>query len=66
MIRHDGGNRINKYANVFHTPQLAEKWRDGVLKSIQGSNPANTQSAVRRFPNRLQAEQFIRRWLNSR
>ncbi len=66
MIRHNDGTRIQKHANVFHTPQLAEKWRDGTIKSIPGSNPGNTQSVVRQFPNRLQAEQFIRRWEKSR
>ena len=65
MIAHNNGAIIRKEANVFHTLQLAEKWRDGVLKSITGATPANTKSAVRQFPNRLQAEQFLRRWKSS-
>ena len=65
-IAYNDGQRIHKQANVFHTPQLAEKWRDGVIKSIRGANVGNTRAEIRKFPNRLQAEQFIRRWLSVR
>ena len=57
------GGRTRRQANVFHTPEQADKWRQEGLAQVPEPQRAAAQAAVREFPNRLLAEQFARQWL---
>jgi hypothetical protein len=58
--------RPRRQANVFHTPEQAEKWRQEMLSQVPEPQRAAAQTVVREFPNRLLAEQFARQWLRGR
>ena len=64
LIAHHNGTRVARQANLFHNSRLAEQWRDKTVGGIAGANAANTKTLIRQFANRLQAQQFARRWLN--
>ncbi len=63
MVSVPDGRRFRREANVFRTPEQAERWRREVLAQIPAENRADAQSAVRQFPNRLLAERYARQWL---
>jgi hypothetical protein len=53
-------------ANTFHSTQLAQKWLTDSLAKIPADQQAAAESAIRAFPNRLQAEAFATQWLRGR
>ncbi len=58
------GRRLRREANVFHTPEQAEKWCRECLEQVTAEQRNSATTAVRPFPNRLLAEQHARRWLD--
>jgi hypothetical protein len=60
------GRRQERSANTFHSTQLAQKWIADSLAKIPAEQRAAAQSAIRAFPNRLQAEAFATQWLRGR
>lgn len=60
------GRVPSRSANTFHTEALARKWLADSLAKIPAEQQAAAQSAVQRFPNRLQAEAFATQFLRSK
>jgi hypothetical protein len=57
------GRKDRREANVFHTPDQAERWRREIVEQAPEDQRADVQSAVHPFPNRVLAENFARQWL---
>jgi hypothetical protein len=64
MLLIPDGKRAIREANVFHTEELANKWRQDRIANVAAEHRASVQHDIREFPNRLLAEQFARRWLS--
>jgi len=63
MVSIPAGRQFRREANVFHTSEQAERWRREMIERTAAENQADARSAVRRFPNRLLAERYVRQWL---
>ncbi len=57
------GRRFRREANVFHTPEQADRWCREIVEQTPAENRAKVQSTVRQFPNRPLAERYARQWL---
>jgi len=57
------GRRDRREANVFHTPEQAERWCQKVIEQVPEEQRSAARSAVRQFPNRLLAERYAHQWL---
>jgi hypothetical protein len=60
------GRRPQRSVNTFHSPQLAQKWLTETLEKVPAEHQAAAESAIRIFPNRLQAENYAQQWLRGR
>src|SRR5690606_16116429 len=58
--------RPHREANIFHSPQAAEKWQREVVEKLPANARDNAQSSVQMFPNRLYAERAAANFLRSR
>ena len=58
------GRRWRREANVFHTPEQAEKWCRELLEQVTAEQRSGATTTVRPFANRLLAEQHARQWLD--
>lgn len=63
LISVPDGRRDRREANVFHTPEQAERWCREVIERIPEQQRSAARSAVQQFPNRLLAERYARQWL---
>jgi hypothetical protein len=66
MIIVPGKRRAERVANLFHTPDLAQKWITERLATATDEQRGAANSQIRAFPNRLLAEQYARRWAGGR
>ena len=57
------GRKAKRNANIFHSPQMAQKWLQETLASVTANQRRAAQTQVREFPNRLIASRFARTWL---
>jgi hypothetical protein len=57
------GRRSQKSASTFHSIPVATKWLSDLREKLPDGDKATAQMAIRRFPNRVQAEAFTRQWL---
>lgn len=57
------GRNAKRDANIFHSQQLAQKWIQESLASVNADQRKAAQTQVREFPNRLVASRFARTWL---
>lgn len=60
------GTKPKREANVFHTSEQAENWRNQALERLSDDQRGAAQSAIRSFPNRAAAEAFARQWLSTK
>jgi hypothetical protein len=58
-----GGLKDHRQADVFHTPEQAERWRRETVEQTPENQRTGVQSSVHPFPNRVLAENFARQWL---
>lgn len=58
------GRRERREANVFHTPEQAEKWCREIRDQLPAEHRGTAATSVRPFPSRLAAEQFVRQWVD--
>ena len=63
LVSLPAGRRVRREANVFHTPEQAEKWCRETLEQAPAEQRSAATTAVRQFPNRILAEQSVRQWL---
>jgi hypothetical protein len=66
MIAVPGKRRTERDANLFHSQELAEKWINERMETLSEELRSSAQSQVQRYPNRVVAEQYARRWLGGR
>jgi Protein of unknown function (DUF1570) len=57
------GRRPQKSANSFHSIPVANKWLSDLREKLPDDDRATAQATIRRFPNRVQAETYMRQWL---
>lgn len=57
------GRRARRDADVFHTAEMAAKWINEALETVDQQQSAAAATQVRAFPNRAAAAQFARQWL---
>jgi hypothetical protein len=57
------GRRARRDANVFHSPDMAEKWIQESLETVDQQQRAAAATEVRVFPNRDIAARYARQWL---
>lgn len=57
------GRRPKRDANIFHTPDMAEKWIREALETVDANQRSAAASEVRAFPNREIAARYARQWL---
>ena len=57
------GRRAKRDANIFHSPDMAEKWLQEALETVAAEQRAAAASEVRAFPNREIATRYARQWL---
>lgn len=57
------GRRAKRDANIFHSPDVAQKWVQEALETVTAEQRSSAQVHVREFPNRLVATQYARTWL---
>jgi hypothetical protein len=63
MILSGGGRQAKRNANVFPTPQLAERWRREMLEQALAEGRGSPETSIRKFPNRALADRFARQWV---
>lgn len=66
MVASSQAGRPRREANVFHSNDQAENWRNQTLERLNEDQRGSAQSTIRSFPNRSAAESFARQWLNTR
>lgn len=66
MVTSGSTARPKRDANVFHTPDDAEKWNKQTVAKLADDQRESAQVAVQTFPNRASAEAFARKWLSGR
>jgi hypothetical protein len=59
------GDGVNRQANIFHTPELAEKWVRETLAAATADQRARAKTAIREFPNRVAGERYARQFLGN-
>jgi hypothetical protein len=57
------GQRPPRQASTFHSPSLAQKWVRDTIDALPAEQRGKTDSSIRVFANRAQAETFAREWL---
>jgi len=57
------GQRPPRQASTFHSPSLAQKWIRDCVDALPAEQRGKTDSSIRVFANRAQAETFAREWL---
>lgn len=62
MVAAPLGGRVKRDANVFRTPQLAEKWQREILAELAPDSRQGASLAIRRFANKLTAQRFATAW----
>lgn len=63
MVSIPDGRRVRRQADIFHSPEQAERWRREILEQTPAEKRTDVQTAVRQLPNRLLAERYARQWL---
>ena len=63
VISVPAGRREKREADVFHTPEQAERWRCEMIERAPQQQRSVVKSAVHQFPNRILAEKYARQWL---
>jgi len=66
LVNSGNGAKPRREANVFHSAEQAENWRNQTVERLAEDQRGSAQSTVRSFPNRAAAEAFARQWLNSK
>jgi hypothetical protein len=57
------GRRAKRDANIFHSSDMAEKWIQEALETVDAEQRSAAASEVRAFPNREIATRYARQWL---
>ncbi len=57
------GRRPQKNASTFHSIANAARWLTDLREKLPEADRSSSQAAVLPFPNRLQAETYLRQWL---
>jgi hypothetical protein len=57
------GRRPQKNASTFHSLPNAAKWLADLREQLPTADRQSSQASVRQFPNRPQAEAYLRQWL---
>ena len=65
-ITSGSGKRTQRSANTFHSPQLAGKWIRDTTEKLPEAQRSASQSTIRVFPNRQQAETYAAQFLQGR
>lgn len=66
MLEIKDGRKVRREANIFHTVQLAERWTNETLRTVNEPARNSAQRAFRALPNRAAAEQFAKTWMAGR
>lgn len=66
MIVANDGRRVQRDANTFHSPTLAQKWLRDMLEKVPEAQRAAAQTSIRAFQNRASAESYATQFLRSR
>ncbi|MEW4561720.1 DUF1570 domain-containing protein [Bremerella sp. JC770] len=64
-VRVSVNNRSYGRANVFHSEQLAAKWRQEQFRKLDATQQQSAQVDMRIFPNRTAAERYASQWLRA-
>lgn len=56
------GRRAQRSGSTFHSPALAEKWLNDLQAKLPAADRALAEVKIQGFPNRAQAEVFLRQW----
>jgi hypothetical protein len=62
----NSGRRTQRDASTFHFVPLAEKWLHDLRQKLPEADRTNAKATIYGFPNRVQAETFIRQWQASK
>jgi Protein of unknown function (DUF1570) len=57
------GRRAKRDANIFHSPDMAQKWIREALETVNAGQRSAAATDVRAFPNRAIAARYARQWL---
>jgi len=57
------GRRAKRDANIFHSPDMAEKWIQESLETVVAQQRSAAATEVRAFANREIAARYARQWL---
>ena len=60
------GRKLQRDANTFHSPTLAQKWLRELIEQLPEAQRAGVRTSIRQFPNRAAAEGYATQWLRSR
>jgi len=60
------GKKVQRDANTFHSPTLAQKWLRDLLEKVPAAQRSGAQTNIRLFPNRTAAEGYATQWLRGR
>ncbi|MDA1051632.1 MAG: DUF1570 domain-containing protein [Planctomycetota bacterium] len=58
------GRRAKRDANIFHSPDMAAKWIQEALETVDAQQRSAAATDVRAFPNREIAARYARQWLD--
>lgn len=59
------GRKAKRDANIFHSPDMAQKWIQEALETVTAEQRSSAQASVREFPSRLVATRYARTWLGN-
>lgn len=57
------GRRVRRDSNIFHTQDMAAKWIQEALDTVDDQQRSAAATEVRAFPNREIATRYARQWL---
>jgi hypothetical protein len=57
------GRRTSRWASVFLTEEMAQRWQEETIQGLAEEKRAAAQSAIQAFPNRAAAEAHMTRFL---
>jgi hypothetical protein len=56
------GRKTQKSVNTFHSMPVAQKWLAEMREKLPEADRPTAQAEIRAFPNRVQAEAYVRQW----